>query len=76
MRKYPKNEDAPVEFVKLKKIIVETEDDKKELLEAFRYLHDFDGEDKDGNPIGLDHDNIAINLLMHLYLNPEIIEIG
>ncbi len=75
MRRYPEDENTPIEFVKLKKIIVESEDDKKELLEAFEYLHNFCVEDRMGDYIGLDNDNIAVNLLMHLYLNPETIEV-
>ena len=75
MRKYSKDKNAVINFVNLKKIVVDSEDDKNELLEAFEYLHDFSVKDKNNNYVGLDSDNIAVNLLMHLYLNPELIEI-
>lgn len=75
MRRYPENEKEPIKFVGLKKIIVETEDDKNELLEAFRYLHDFMVEDKNGNLQSLDSDYVAVNLLMHMYQGGEMIEV-
>jgi hypothetical protein len=43
-------------------IIVPTEEDKKELEEAFEHIHYSD----------IDTDNIAVNQLAHEYLTPEI----
>jgi len=63
------------------KIIVESEELKDELLEQSKYVHDFlevvkyknkKGKNKE-KWIGLDSDKAG--MLMHLYLNPEMIEI-
>jgi hypothetical protein len=61
------------------KIIVETEDQKQELLRQSQYIHDFlinkddiKGLSKDWL-IGLDSDKAGI--LMHLYMAPQIIEV-
>lgn len=44
------------------KIIADTEDDKQELLKAFKYIHD----------LKIDSDYIVINQLAHLYQdNPK-----
>ena len=43
------------------KIIVPTEEDRDELLEAFEHIHDSD----------VDTENIAVNQLIHEYLTPE-----
>ena len=43
------------------KIIVPTEEDKKELEEAFEHLHYTD----------CDTDNVAVNQLIHEYITPE-----
>jgi hypothetical protein len=56
---YKKIEDIPwAKYV----IIVPTEEDKKELEEAFEHIHYSD----------IDTDNIAVNQLAHEYLTPEI----
>jgi hypothetical protein len=56
---YKKIEDIPwTKYV----IIVPTEEDKKELEEAFEHIHYSD----------IDTDNIAVNQLAHEYLTPEI----
>jgi hypothetical protein len=61
------------------KIIVETEELKKEILEQSQYIHDFliNKEDIKGLGrdwlIGLDSDKAGI--LMHLYMAPQIIEV-
>lgn len=55
---YKKIEDIPwTKYV----IIVPTEEDKKELEEAFEHIHYSD----------IDTDNIAVNQLAHEYLTPE-----
>lgn len=51
---------ANVEWTKFK-IIVPTEKDKRELEEALHYLHNSD----------IDTDYIAVNQLVHTYLNEE-----
>ena len=60
MKRYSKTkmypEDSNFPWIKFK-IIAETEEDKKELLEAFRHLHD----------ANIDTDFIAVNQLVHLY---------
>ena len=61
------------------KIIVESEEQKQELLRQSEYIHDFlvNKDDIKGLGknwlIGLDSDRAGI--LMHLYMAPEIIEI-
>lgn len=46
------------------KIVVPTDEDRKELMEAFRHIHDSD----------VDVDNIVVNQLIHEYLDEEEIE--
>jgi hypothetical protein len=61
------------------KIIVETEEQKQELLQQSEYIHNFlisqeDVENKGKNwLIGLDPNKAG--LLMHLYMAPQIIEV-
>ena len=43
------------------RIIVPTEEDKKELQEAFKHLHE----------ANIDTDNVPVNELVHQYLNDE-----
>jgi hypothetical protein len=61
------------------KIIVESEELKREIIKQSEYIHDFlinkddiKGLGKDWI-IGLDSDKAGI--LMHLYMNPQIIEV-
>jgi len=64
------------------KIYVDTEEEKKDLINQSRYIHDFievvDYKTKDGKIkqrwIGLDSDRS--NFLMHIYMSPEIIIVG
>lgn len=49
------------------RIIVDTELDKKELLEASRYL--------DGLRCIDSNHNYMVNFLMHFYCNPDLIEV-
>lgn len=48
------------------KFIVETEEQKKELLTASKYLHDL---------TDIDTDIPMVNFLCHIYLVPETIEV-
>jgi hypothetical protein len=64
---------------KVMKIIVQTEEQKQEILKQSEYIHDFlinkddvKGLGKDWL-IGLDSDKAGI--LMHLYMAPQIIEV-
>ena len=59
-------EDDDTKYVNITKIVVPTEYDKEQLLKASRYLHDCSG---------IDTDFYAINTLVHLYLNPDLIEV-
>jgi hypothetical protein len=66
MRKYRKNmtNSSKVPFVKFR-IIVPTEDDKKQLLACFEYIHD--------NPImDCEEDFIVLNQIAHSYVTPEL----
>jgi len=61
------------------KILVESEELKQEILEQSQYIHDF-LIDKDDIKnlgknwiVGLDSDKAGI--LMHLYINPDLIEV-
>lgn len=51
-------------WVTISQIVVPTQYDKEQLLLAIKYLHD--------NPL-IDTDILAVNSLVHLYLNPELI---
>lgn len=53
-------------WVTVSQIIVPTEYDKEQLLLAIEYLHD--------NPL-IDTDILAVNTLVHLYQNPELIKV-
>ncbi len=61
MEKYDDRPIKDVEFTKYK-IIVPTERDKNELLEAFEHIHYSD----------IDTNNVAVNQLAHEYLTSEI----
>lgn len=60
MKRYEDYEDKGYPWTKYK-IIVPTEEDRDELLEAFEHLHYSD----------VDTENIAVNQLIHEYLTPE-----
>lgn len=49
------------------KILVDSEQEKKELLEASRYLHDLRCINS--------HHNDMVNFLMHFYCNPDLVEV-
>jgi len=53
-------------WVKINKIVVESEHDKQQLLLALKYLHDGD----------IDTDYMAVNSLVHMYENPDMIEVS
>jgi hypothetical protein len=64
------------------KIYVDTEEEKQQLLQESEYIHDFveifkyknkNGEIKE-KVIGLDSDKASI--LMHIYMNPDIIVVS
>jgi len=62
------------------KIVVKTEEEKKEFLKASEYIHDFvvRGYEKRWSKIGfwgLDSDIMAVNWFMHLYESPCAIEV-
>jgi len=61
MKKYKDYEDGKWPWTKYK-IIVPTEDDRQELMEAFEHLHYSD----------VDTDNIAVNQLIHEYRDSEV----
>ncbi len=64
MKKYKDyNNIKDVEWTKYK-IIVPTEKDRMELMEAFKHFHDSD----------IDTDNIPVNQLAHEYLSEENLE--
>lgn len=60
MKRYEDYENKSIPWTKYK-IIVPTEEDRDELLEAFEHLHYSD----------VDTENIAVNQLIHEYLTPE-----
>lgn len=57
--------DPEPNWIKPIKIIVQNERDKQQLLLAFQYLHDQD----------IDTDLMAVNYLVHMYLEPDSIEV-
>ncbi len=58
------NEDQ--KYVTISKIVVPTEYDKSQILEASAYIH---------NLRDIDSDYMAVNTIMHLYECPELIEV-
>lgn len=61
MKKYDDYEEGKWPWAKYK-IIVPTEDDRQELMEAFEHLHYSD----------VDTNNIAVNQLIHEYRDSEV----
>ena len=66
---YPEDKEAneidPSYFINLK-IITDTKESKEQLLKAIKYIHDL--------PC-IDSDFMSVNSIMHLYLNPDLIEV-
>ena len=65
MKKYPKNDKKPIDpniFTKYI-ILVPTEEDKKELQEAFKHIHDSD----------INTDYVAVNQISHEYYGESIV---
>ncbi len=62
-RDLTKEELSKIDWTKYK-IIVPTEKDKRDLMEAFKHIHDSD----------IDTDFVTVNQLAHEYLNEQIIE--
>ena len=54
-------------WIKLVKIVVETEEDKEQLLLASKYIH---------NLRNIDTDIMGANMLAHLYTDPDLIVVG
>jgi hypothetical protein len=54
------------DWLRMTEIVVPTERDKAQLLAAFEYLHD---------NRTIDTDFMAVNLLVHTYMNPELIKV-
>jgi hypothetical protein len=61
------------------KIIVETEEQKQEILKQSEYIHDFLINKDDVKSLGKDWliglDSDKAGILMHLYMAPQIIEV-
>ena len=53
-------------YVHITEIVVPTEHDKEQLLKAFEYIHYLED---------IDPDFMAVNVIMHLYLRPEMIKV-
>lgn len=64
MKRYEEYEDNKWSWTKYK-IVVPTEEDRKELMEAFEYFH---------YGSGIDTSNIVVNQLIHEYLDEERME--
>jgi hypothetical protein len=63
------DESKPVseqKYVRITKIVVPTNEDKQQLLAAFRYIHDLHE---------IDTDIMAVNTLAHMYLAEDLIEV-
>lgn len=54
------------QYVTITKIIVPTQQDKEQLLEAFKYIHDLEC---------IDTDYMAVNSIAHIYEHPDLIEV-
>ena len=66
LERYPLDDVEEKQFVTISKIVVPTERDKKQLLKAFKYLHDLRN---------IDPEYYAVNTIMHIYQNPDLIEV-
>jgi hypothetical protein len=67
MQRYPEHDnEEEYEHVNISKIVVPTKRDKRELLEAFKYLHDLRN---------VDTNYYAVNTIVHLYARPDLIEV-
>jgi hypothetical protein len=64
LERYPTEGDP--EWLGLKEIVVSTERDKQQFLQAFKYLHD---------NRTIDTDFLAVNTLVHIYMNPDLIKV-
>lgn len=64
---YDENLGDNQKWVTISQIIVPTEYDKEQLLLAIKYFHD--------NPL-INTDILAVNTLVHLYQNPELIKVS
>lgn len=65
LERHPPNGIEP-DWLRLTEIVVPTERDKQQLLQAFKYLHD---------NRTIDTDFMAVNLLVHTYENPDLIKV-
>jgi hypothetical protein len=75
MNRYPEKEGEDPKYLKVKRIVVETEEDKEQVLKFSRYIHDFAEKGKKGEWISLDNWFIPVNFFMHLYCQPDLIEV-
>ena len=66
LAKYIESQGDNQKWVDITKIIVPSQFEKDELLKAFRYIH---------NLREVDPDYLAVNTLMHMYLEPDKIEV-
>jgi len=66
LERYDESAGDNQKWVSIKKIIVETERDKEQLLKAFEYIHYL----RD-----IDTDFIAVNTIAHIYQAPDLIEV-
>lgn len=66
LEKYPTDKTAPREYVAITEIVVPSERDKQQLLQAIKYLHD---------NRTIDTDFYAVNTLVHMYEVPDLIKV-
>lgn len=66
MNRYDDNKGDDQKWGKISKITVPTEEDKEQLLLACEYIHNL----KD-----IDSDYMMVNMLMHLYEHPDLVEV-
>ena len=66
MHRYDEEKGDNQKWVNLTKIVVPTQADKDQILLALEYMHDLRE---------IDTDILAVNLLAHLYLRPDLIEV-
>lgn len=65
LEKYKETKGDDQKWVKISKIVVPSEYDKEQLLEAFKYIHDGD----------INTDFLAVNTIAHMYCAPDKIEV-
>lgn len=66
LERYPTEEGVEPNWINLKEIVVGSERDKQQILQALKYLHD---------NRTIDTDFLAVNTLVHVYTQPDMVKV-